>query len=80
MADLLWWWRGGLDSYRRRPLWVAVAWHAFLFFIVFNATVVFASGFVRWAGLCVCLGLCLAWGLAARDASRQTDPAAAERS
>ena len=73
VADLLWWWLGGLDAYRRRPLWLAAAWHAFLFFIVFNATVVFARGPVRWVGLCICLGLCLAWWLAGRDAATRKE-------
>lgn len=66
VADVAWWWRGGLDSYRRRPRAVAFAWHAFLVFMFFNATVVFATGPARWAGLCVCLGLGLAWCVAAR--------------
>jgi hypothetical protein len=65
VADVLWWWGRGLDAYRRRPWPLVAGWHAFLLFIVFNATVVFASGFVRRAGLCVCLGLCLVWLLAA---------------
>jgi hypothetical protein len=43
------------------------AWHGFLIFIIFNATVVFKNGFTRWAGLGVCFGLCLVGWLAARD-------------
>jgi hypothetical protein len=61
VADVVWWWGRGLDAYRRRPWPLAAAWHAFLVFIVFNATVVFEGGPVRWAGLGVCLGLCFAW-------------------
>ena len=67
VGDLTWWWLGGLDSYRRRPWPLTAAWHLFLLFIFFNATVVFESGVARGAGLCVCLGVCLAWWLAARD-------------
>ena len=69
VADVLWWWRRGLDAYRRRPWPLVAAWHAFLLFIVFNATVVFADGFVRWAGLCLCLALCCVWLLAAGKTS-----------
>jgi hypothetical protein len=65
--DVAWWWLAGLDSYRRRPRLLVAAWHGFLVFIIFNATVVFKDGVARWAGLGLCLGLCLAWGLAARD-------------
>jgi hypothetical protein len=64
--DVAWWWARGLDAYRRRPWPLTAAWHAFLFFIVFNATVVFVSGFARWAGLGLCLALCLVWLSAAR--------------
>lgn len=64
--DVGWWWLGGLDAYRRRPWPLAAAWHGFLLFIFFNATVVFKSGPARWAGLCVCLGICSAWWAAAR--------------
>ncbi len=66
VLDVACWWLAGLDSYRRRPWAVTAAWHAFLIFIFFNATVVFKSGPTRWAGLVVCLGLCAAWWLAAR--------------
>jgi hypothetical protein len=68
VADVAWWWRRGRDAYRRRPWPLTAAWHAFLIFMFFNATVVFASGPARWAGLCVCAGLGLAW-LASRRAS-----------
>lgn len=67
VLDVTWWWLAGLDSYRRRPWPLIVAWHGFLVFIIFNATAVFKAGVARWAGLCLCLGLCLAWGFVARD-------------
>ena len=67
VADVAWWWLGGLGSYRRRPWPLVAAWHGFLIFIIFNATVVFKDGLTRWAGLIVCLGLCLAGWLAVRD-------------
>ena len=61
VVDVGWWWVRGVGSYRHRPWFLMAAWHGFLIFIIFNATVVFKTGFVRWVGLCVCLGLCLAW-------------------
>ncbi len=61
IADLIWWWLGGIDSYRRRPRLLVIAWHTFLIFIIFNSTVIFASGVARWAGLLVCVGLGIVW-------------------
>lgn len=61
VLDVTLWWRAGLDSYRRRPWVIVAAWHGFLLFIIFNATVVFKTGVARWAGLFVCVCLCLAW-------------------
>ena len=69
VADVGWWWIGGLGAYRRRPWPLVIAWHAFLLFIVFNGAVVFADGFVRWAGLGLCAALILVWLSAARDAT-----------
>jgi hypothetical protein len=61
VLDTIWWWVVGLEAYRHRPWPLLAAWHGFLVFIIFNATVVFKTGLVRWAGLIVCLGLCLLW-------------------
>lgn len=61
MLDIGWWWRNGLDSYRKRPWPVVALWHGFFIFIIFNATVVFGDGIVRWVGLAICLLLTLAW-------------------
>ena len=61
IIDLAWWWRSGLDSYRQRAWPPVAAWHGFLIFIIFNATVVFAESAIRWVGLGICLVLCLAW-------------------
>jgi len=46
---VLWWLRPGWI--RNRPAWVAVVLYGFCLFIVVNATVVFASGWIRWIGL-----------------------------
>lgn len=60
-ADVGVWWFAGVSSYRRRPWLLTIAWHGFLIFIIFNATVVFKEGLTRWIGLLVCLSLCLSW-------------------
>ena len=49
-ADAAWWW-GSESSYLRRPRWVSITLHAYLVFIVFNATVVFETGPVRWIAI-----------------------------
>ena len=59
-ADVLWmWWSQA--SYRSRPRWIGAAIHAFMAFMFFNATVVFATGWVRGLGLSSLLLLVLAW-------------------
>src|SRR4030095_2195402 len=64
VADVVWWWRG-LEVYRRRPRPLVAVWQGFLMFIFFNATVVFETGPLRFAGLFLCCGLCLLWWYAA---------------
>jgi len=67
MVDVGCWWWSGLNSYRRRPWQVVAAWHGFLIFIVFNATVVFKTAAVRWVGLCICVSLVAAWLVVGRQ-------------
>jgi hypothetical protein len=50
IVDVIWWW-SGLEKYRNRPAVVTITWHVFLYFIFFNATVVFEGGILRWVGL-----------------------------
>ena len=66
IIDVLQWWRQGLESYSRRPKVALIAWHVFFFFIVFNSTVVFATGLARWSGALLCSGLLLAGTIAIR--------------
>ena len=49
-GDAAWWWLSPA-SYRRRSRFISYTLHAYLAFIAFNATVVFESGPVRYAGL-----------------------------
>jgi hypothetical protein len=60
VGDVIWWWQG-LDSYRRRPVLLVAAWQGFLFFILFNATVVFETGALRWIALLLSVALALLW-------------------
>ena len=59
--DVGWWWLSGLDTYRQRSRASLLAWHSFLIFIIFNATVIFKTGAVRWIGLVITLCLVIAW-------------------
>jgi hypothetical protein len=40
---------------------VTAAWHVFMIFMFFNATVVFENGLLRWLGLFLCAGLSILW-------------------
>ncbi len=50
LADVCWWWTD-----LSRPRWIGWAVQAFMGFIAFNATVVFATGFSRWFGIAACV-------------------------
>jgi hypothetical protein len=67
IADVVWWWFAGLNSYRRRPWLLTLLWHGFLIFILFNATVVFKDGLTRWIGMLICLTLCFSWFVVNRE-------------
>jgi hypothetical protein len=60
IVDVIWWWIAE-KRYLTRPRVVEWAIQLFLGFIVFNATVVFASGFSRWFGISACILLTLVW-------------------
>jgi hypothetical protein len=59
-ADVLWMWLSEA-SYHSRPRWAGAAVHAFMAFMFFNATVVFASGWVRGLGFAALAGLTVIW-------------------
>lgn len=76
LADVVWWWRG-LERYETQPRAVAWTVQVFLAFIVFNATVVFGTGAVRWfgvAGSVLLIGLLgyAGWQSRRRVAGRQS--------
>ena len=59
-ADVLWWWCAPENFARRSPRLTA-AWQGFFFFMVFNGTVVFGKGPVRWFGVLISAGLAMLW-------------------
>lgn len=54
LTDAAWWWRS-LEGYERRAPIIDWAVQGFLGFIIFNATVVFKTGAVRWCGVVITL-------------------------
>ncbi len=80
-ADAVWWWAGA-RSYQARPAWVTASLHAFMLFVIFNATVVFGAGVIRWSGLAGMLLLAAAWWRwrAAQHRSRNRVASALDRS
>ena len=63
IADVLWSWLAG-HSHESRSAVIDWVVHGFLFFMAFNATVVFATGFTRWLFLAGCLVLGGLWAWA----------------
>jgi hypothetical protein len=49
-ADVLAWWLRPA-WYARRPAWIGWLLHGFMVFIIFNGTVVYETGLIRWAGV-----------------------------
>src|SRR5262249_21730004 len=60
IVDVIWWWIGP-GSWRSRPKYLTAGWHGFLIFIIFNATVIFKTGLLRWIGFSLCLTLVILW-------------------
>ncbi|MFO1002375.1 MAG: hypothetical protein U0936_18765 [Planctomycetaceae bacterium] len=50
IADVLYWWRSP-ERYERRPAWLSLAVHGYLFFIAFNGAVIFKAGVTRVSGV-----------------------------
>lgn len=51
LADVVAWWRLGVDGYRQRSAAWTIAVYGFMAFLAFNATVVFEEGWVRTGGI-----------------------------
>ncbi len=82
IMDVVWWWVWP-DGYRNRPRLLNIIWQGFLIFIIFNATVVFKTGALRWIGLSLCTGILIHWWLretqkAPLDSNYLTDKSATD--
>ena len=72
LADVLWWWLASKSFAHRSPR-LGIAWQGFFFFMVFNGTVVFGTGPVRWLGAVICAGLASLWWWGRDDEWRMTN-------
>jgi hypothetical protein len=64
VSDVAWWWLDEV-TYDSRPAWFDRLVHGFMAFVVFNGTVVYETGFIRWAGAVVFIAL--GWLLLSRS-------------
>jgi hypothetical protein len=55
-ADVVTWWISP-NWYATRTSWLGKVLHLFMTFIIFNATVVYETGPIRWAGICMYVAL-----------------------
>jgi len=62
IVDVAWWWIQPLQ-FATRSVWIDRTLHAFMLFIVFNGTVIYERGPIRWAALAVFAALAIAWRL-----------------
>jgi len=64
IADAVWWWTNR-RTYEGRSRWFDLLVHAIFVFMIFNSTVIFASGPVQWYGATICalvaVGLVRSW-------------------
>ena len=58
--DVAFWWLPAM-SYAVRSPWIDWSLHGFMAFIVFNSTVVYEQGFIRWAGVILFVVLGVLW-------------------
>lgn len=72
-ADVAAWWLWP-TWYAGRPAWVNWALHGFMLFVVFNATVVFESGWIRWAGVALFAWLAAVWLWRNRASGNANEP------
>jgi len=60
LGDVCWWWLSP-KSFETRPVIIGWIVEGFLAFMAVNATVVFAQGLTRWAGLAACFLVLAVW-------------------
>jgi len=64
-ADVVSWWLRP-RWYAIRPAWLGWTLHGYMAFIIFNGTVVYETGLIRWAGAVLFAELAAAWWRRAR--------------
>ncbi len=60
IIDVACWWASH-EKFLQRPAWLTKLWQGFLLFMVFNGTVIFGKGPVRWLGVVICASLVGIW-------------------
>jgi hypothetical protein len=60
LAMMVWWWITP-RQFIHQPRWLAGSWHGFAAFMIFNGTIVFGKGAVRWFGAVLFAGAALLW-------------------
>lgn len=78
LADAAWWWCSPASRVAR-GMWLSGLIHGFLAFIIFNATVVFKTGPLRWTVLAACLALMMMAAVAVKRARSRKQPGCLER-
>ena len=59
-ADVAWWWFRP-KSYAHRPAFIGRVLHGFMLFIIFNATIIYETGPIRWIGLAAFAAFIVMW-------------------
>lgn len=79
-ADILWWWWRP-QSYAGRSAWLTLGLHGFMAFVIFCGTVVYETGWIRWAGVVmfVWLGGLVVWRLLGTRTPHPYTPPQGER-
>ncbi len=72
-ADVVFWLASPNGYAHRRP-WIGWVLHAFMVFIIFNGTVVYETGFIRWAGVMLLAILGIMWVFKLRMEQKRLGP------
>lgn len=72
LADCVWWWSVRDTVYQQRRKWISMTLWMFMAFMLFNGSVVFAEGPVRWVGIGMSAGLAVRW-IRMHERSTETD-------
>jgi hypothetical protein len=70
VTDAIWWWCWP-DRYASRPKSWTRFLHTFMLFIIFNGTIVFESGTIRWVSIAAFMALPITWIYSRRPQLRE---------